>query len=88
MARGRVKWFNKKKGFGFIIDPETSEDIFVHYSEIIGRGYRLLLENDEVEYELYKDEKGNKARGVRRVNSASDSEPPREYPIDGFSESA
>ncbi len=64
MARGTVKWFNDKKGFGFIVDGEIPGDIFVHYSEIQSNGFRTLKEGDAVEYELYQDEKGSRARNV------------------------
>jgi cold shock protein len=67
MARGTVKWFNEKKGFGFIVDPEIPGDIFVHFSAIQSDGYRTLNEGDMVEYELYNDDKGAKARNVSRV---------------------
>ncbi|HEY5792272.1 MAG TPA: cold-shock protein [Chthoniobacterales bacterium] len=67
MARGKVKWFNDKKGFGFITDPEVEGDIFVHFSQIEDQGYRTLKEGEEVEYELYYDEKGSRARKVSRV---------------------
>ncbi len=65
MARGTVKWFNDKKGFGFIIDPEVPDDIFVHYSVIETDGFKTLKEEQAVEYELYADEKGSRARNVR-----------------------
>ena len=68
MARGTVKWFNEKKGFGFIVDPEIPTDIFVHFSVIQSDGYKTLSEGDMVEYELYKDDKGAKARNVTRVS--------------------
>ena len=67
MARGTVKWFNEKKGFGFIVDPEIPGDIFVHFSAIDCDGYKMLIEGDRVEYELYNDEKGAKARNVSRI---------------------
>ena len=67
MARGTVKWFNEKKGFGFIVDPEIPGDIFVHFSAIVCDGYKMLIEGDRVEYELYNDEKGAKARNVSRI---------------------
>ena len=67
MARGKVKWFNDKKGFGFISDPNVPGDIFVHFSAIQGDGYKTLHEGDEVEYELMQDEKGAKARNVFRT---------------------
>jgi len=64
MAKGTVKWFNDKKGFGFIVDPEVPEDIFVHYSAIKFDGFKTLNEGAVVEYELIKDDKGAKARNV------------------------
>ncbi len=67
MAKGTVKWFNEKKGFGFIVDPNVAGDIFVHFSAIQTEGFKTLQEGDQVEYELYTDEKGSKARNVVRV---------------------
>jgi len=67
MARGKVKWFNDKKGFGFITDPEVDGDIFVHFSQIEDQGFRTLKEGEEVEYELYHDDKGARARKVLRI---------------------
>jgi CspA family cold shock protein len=67
MARGTVKWFNDKKGFGFIVDPAITSDIFVHFSAIQANGFRTLKEGDEVEYELYEDEKGSRARNVVKM---------------------
>jgi CspA family cold shock protein len=68
MARGTVKWFNDKKGFGFIVDPLVGSDIFVHYSEIQINGFRTLKEGEDVEYELFEDEKGSRARNVSRLD--------------------
>ena len=67
MARGTVKWFNEKKGFGFIVDPETNGDIFVHFSAINTDGFRTLKEGEAVEYELYQDQQGSRAKNVVRV---------------------
>ena len=67
MARGTVKWFNDKKGFGFIVDPNVPGDIFVHFSAIQGDGYKKLNEGDEVEYEMFQDDKGAKAQNVIRI---------------------
>lgn len=67
-TQGTVKWFNEKKGFGFIVDPNFEGDIFVHYSEIQVNGFKTLQEGDRVEYELYKDGKGAKARRVVRLS--------------------
>ena len=62
-----MKWFNEKKGFGFIVDSESEGDIFVHFSAIIAEGFKNLQEGDKVEYELYQDEKGARARNVNRI---------------------
>ncbi|GGI81261.1 cold shock domain-containing protein [Legionella impletisoli] len=60
---GQVKWFNEKKGFGFIISPD-GDDIFVHYKDIQGVGFKTLHENDTVSYVLDKGPKGFKAQDV------------------------
>jgi Cold shock proteins len=67
MARGTVKWFNDKKGFGFITDPNVDGDIFVHFSAIQAKGFKTLKEGEEVDYELYQDEKGSRAKNVVKV---------------------
>ena len=66
MPTGTVKWFNEKKGFGFIVNPELKEDIFVHFSEIRTEGFKTLQEGESVDYELFQDGKGAKARNVLR----------------------
>ena len=63
---GIVKWFNRLKGFGFIQPEEGGTDIFVHYSQIEGEGYRNLFEGDPVSYEEFDAGKGPQARNVRR----------------------
>ena len=61
MSKGKVKWFNNAKGYGFIQSDEVSEkDIFVHYSCIQAEGYRSLNEGDDVEFELVDGPKGPK----------------------------
>jgi len=68
MPQGIVKWFNNKKGFGFIADPSgASSDIFVHYSEIRGDGFKTLEEGDSVEFELSPSDRGPKALNVVRI---------------------
>lgn len=64
MAKGKVKWFNNKKGFGFITPEDNSQDVFVHYSVIEKQGFKTLKENMEVEYEAMQGEKGMKATKV------------------------
>ena len=66
MPTGTVKWFNDKKGFGFI-SIEGGEDIFVHHTAIESDGFRTLEEGDNVEFEIVKGDKGNKAENVKRV---------------------
>ena len=66
MSRGRVKWFNDQKGFGFI-EVEGGKDVFVHHSAITGEGFKSLKEGDEVEFETTQGPKGPNATGVRVV---------------------
>jgi len=66
MASGHVKWFDNKKGFGFIAN-EGGTDIFVHYSSIQGGGFKTLKEGELVEFELVESEKGLKAQNVQRA---------------------
>ncbi len=67
MATGVVKWFDNRKGFGFIRGFEGGGDVFVHYSSIEGEGFRSLKDGETVEYELADSDKGPQARDVRRV---------------------
>jgi CspA family cold shock protein len=64
MAKGRVKWFNDQKGFGFI-EVEGGKDVFVHHSSIQGEGFKSLKEGDEVEFEVSQGPKGPQATNVR-----------------------
>jgi len=66
MARGTVKWFNEKKGYGFI-QREGGPDVFVHYSAIQGDGFKTLTEGQTVEFDLIQDTKGDKAQNVTKV---------------------
>lgn len=65
---GTVKWFNKAKGYGFIVEePESADDIFVHYSAITMEGYRFLEEGDRVELMVQETSKGLQASEVTKV---------------------
>jgi len=66
MAKGKVKWFNSQKGFGFI-EMENGKDVFVHHNEIQGQGYRSLEEGEEVEFEIKKGPKGDQATNVVKL---------------------
>ncbi len=69
MARGQVKWFNDKKGFGFIIPDEGGDDVFVHYSNIDMDGFKTLQEGQKVEYEITQGRKGPEASKVRNADA-------------------
>lgn len=64
MTRGKVKWFNDAKGYGFIAQDDGGEDVFVHFSAIKMDGFRTLAEGQSVEFELEKGEKGPYASAV------------------------
>lgn len=66
---GKVKWFNESKGYGFI-KQDSGRDIFVHYSEIQGEGYRTLAEGETVEFETRQGPKGLEATKVTRLGAA------------------
>lgn len=63
--KGKVKWFNAEKGFGFICG-EDGKDIFVHYSYIAGEGYKTLEEGQEVTFDIVDSDKGLQARNVEK----------------------
>jgi CspA family cold shock protein len=67
MARGKVKWFNDAKGYGFIAPDDGGKDVFVHHTAIQSEGFRSLAENDAVEYEVGAGPKGPQAENVRKV---------------------
>ncbi len=66
MARGKVKWFNAKKGYGFI-STEEGNDVFVHYKEIKSEGFKTLEEGEDVEFEIKSGDKGDQAVNVTKV---------------------
>jgi CspA family cold shock protein len=67
MARGKVKWFNDSKGYGFIESQEGGKDLFVHFSAIQMDGFRTLAEGQVVEFEVSSGERGEFAANVMRV---------------------
>jgi len=66
MSKGTVKWFNESKGFGFITQEE-GRDVFAHYSEIKGEGYKTLSEGDLVSFDVVKGDKGPKASNIIKL---------------------
>lgn len=68
MASGKVKWFDNKKGFGFIAQ-DSGQDVFVHHTSIIGQGFKTLNEGDDVSFEVTPSDKGLKAQNVQRVTA-------------------
>ncbi len=69
MPRGKVKWFNNSKGYGFIEQENGEKDIFVHFSAIQGAGFKSLTEGELVEFEIVDSPKGLQASNVVRVNT-------------------
>ncbi len=67
--KGKVKWFNNEKGYGFI-EYHENEDIFVHYSSILSQGYKTLVEGQYVEFELVETDKGLQAKNVVEIKTA------------------
>jgi len=71
MPTGKVKWFDPKKGYGFIIGEE-GQDVFVHYTSIEGEGFRALKDGETVAYEMVQGDKGYQARSVNRSSDSTD----------------
>lgn len=76
VIKGNVKWFDIKKGFGFIVGPQ-GQDVFVHYSQIQTDGFKLLKDGEEVEYDLVESAKGFQAQAIKRLNPPPDERPVR-----------
>ena len=68
MASGKIKWFDNKKGFGFIAQ-ESGKDVLVHHTAIVGQGFKTFEEGDIVSFEVVPSEKGLKAENVQRVQA-------------------
>jgi cold shock protein len=66
MTKGKVKWFNDSKGFGFL-EQENGDDVFCHFSAITGDGFKSLQEGDSVEFEVVNGPKGLQAENVRKI---------------------
>ena len=73
MSEGKVKWFNPRKGYGFIA-TDDGRDIFVHYASISGEGYRTLAEGDAVTFDIVEGEKGLRAENVVHKSPAESKE--------------
>jgi CspA family cold shock protein len=70
LDKGKVKWFNERKGFGFITPDDGGKDLFVHHTNIEAEGFRMLYEGQEVEYETAEGKKGPEARNVRPCSTS------------------
>ena len=77
---GTIKWFNNTKGYGFI-GRENGPDVFVHYSGIVGDGYRTLQEGDRVRFELVQGPKGPQAANVVKIDGIGVSKDPQRHSV-------
>ena len=69
MASGKVKWFDNKRGFGFIAQ-DSGQDVFVHHTSILGQGFKTLNEGDEVVFDVVPGDRGLKAQNVQRSRAS------------------
>jgi len=67
MPKGTVKWFDDKRGYGFILS-ENGKDVFVHHSAVAGEGYKILRRGEEVEFEMVEGQKGARAQNVVKLD--------------------
>ena len=65
--KGKVKWFNAEKGYGFITPEDGGKDVFVHFSGIVGSGFRTLEEGQDVSFEVVQGDKGPQAANVEKL---------------------
>jgi CspA family cold shock protein len=65
--KGKVKWFNDQKGYGFITPDDGSRDLFVHFSSVQGEGFKTLAEGQAVEFDVENSDKGPRAVNVRKA---------------------
>ena len=69
MEKGTVKWFSDSKGYGFLVsDDQPDRDVFVHYSSIVGSGFKTLAEGEKVEFDVTQGPKGPQASNVRKLS--------------------
>ena len=82
MSRGTVKWFNEKKGYGFIQQEGGGEDVFAHYTNIKAEGFRTLTEGQLVEFDVLQDTKGSKAMNITFLTPPSEEPPVPPKPVE------
>ena len=83
MAKGKVKWFNNAKGYGFVLPEDGDGDLFAHYSSIQMEGYKTLKAGQEVEFDILKGPKGQHAINIRRVATDDEESPHSLEPAPG-----
>ena len=66
---GSVKWFNESKGFGFVSRDDGEKDVFVHHSDILGEGFKNLVEGEKVEFDVVQGDKGPRAENLVKLGA-------------------